>query len=214
MLPIRDHNPSRKFPFITGLLILANIYVFFLELTAADTEAFINAYALIPATVKFTQLSTLFPFIYSMFMHGGFVHIASNMWFLWIFGDNVEADWGHLRFLLVYLAWGLFAGLTQYLINPSSTISMVGASGAVAGVLGSYLVTHPRATIETLVPFGLFLTRVNVPAFLMLGYWFITQFFSGYASIVAGMHNVGGIAFFAHIGGFVSGFISAKITKL
>lgn len=136
------------------------------------------------------------------------------MWFLWIFGDNVEADWGHFRFLLFYLLAGVAAGLAQYLVDPVSTIPMLGASGAVAGVLGSYLVLHPQAKIETLVAtFGGFITTVNIPAYFMLGYWFITQFFSGTASIVAGMQSSGGVAFFAHIGGFIAGFALSKLKR-
>jgi membrane associated rhomboid family serine protease len=215
MLPIKDHNPSNKFPLVTIALILINIFVFFQELAAPNTEAFIETYALIPATVNFLNFNSLFPFIYSMFLHAGFVHIASNMWFLWIFGDNVEADWGHIKFLAVYLLSGIIAGLAQFLINPASPIPMLGASGAVAGVLGSYLVLHPKAKIETLiVMFGGFLTRVNIPAYIMLGYWFITQLFSGTASVAAGMQTTGGVAFFAHVGGFISGFVLSKIKKL
>lgn len=211
MLPIRDHNPSHKFPLVTLLLIAANIFVFFLELTAPNTELFIHRYALIPADVSFTDFSTLYPFITSMFMHAGFLHIISNMWFLWIFGDNVEVDWGRLGYLVIYLFSGIIAALSQFFFTPDSTIPMLGASGAVAGVLGSYLVRHPRARIETLVPVGFFITTVNIPASIMLGYWFVMQFFAGYAALAVETTATGGVAFFAHIGGFITGFALAKL---
>jgi membrane associated rhomboid family serine protease len=214
MLPIRDHNPSRKTPYITIIFIVINIFVFLMELAAPDTEQFIRQYALIPVNIDLLNISSLTRFISSMFMHAGFAHIGSNMLFLWIFGDNVEADWGHFRYLLVYLFWGVSAALAQYSINPGSDIPMLGASGAVAGVLGSYLVLHPSAKIETLIVgfFGLF-QRVNIPAYFMLGYWFITQFFSGTASIVTGTASIGGVAFFAHIGGFIAGYSTSKLKR-
>jgi membrane associated rhomboid family serine protease len=215
MFPIRDHNHSHKFPFLTLLIILACAYVFFLQLTAVDPEAFVFAYGLVPAKLDLLDPSTWLPVFSSMFMHGGWLHIISNMWFLWIFGDNIEATLGRLRYLLFYLTSGVAAALAQYLLSPASEIPMIGASGAIAGVLGGYLVLFPRAKIETLiVGFGLYMTTVNVPAQLMLFYWFLTQVFSGVGSVASGVHNEGGVAFFAHIGGFVAGWVMMRLMKV
>jgi membrane associated rhomboid family serine protease len=211
MFPIRDHNPSHRFPLVTVLIIIINILVFVVQLTAPDTDQFVMQYALVPKAVNWLNPLTLIPFITSMFMHGGWLHIISNMWFLWIFGDNIEASLGHMGFLLFYLVSGLAASFLQYVIDPASSIPMLGASGAIAGVLGAYLVLFPNATIETLVTaFGGFLTRVNIPAGFMLIYWFATQLFSGVGSIAVGSHNEGGVAFFAHIGGFAVGYLLAR----
>src|SRR3989344_8128485 len=154
MFPIRDQHPSHKFPLVTILLIAINCVVFFLELTAPDPEVFINQFALTPAAINFLNPTTLVSFLTSMFLHGGWLHILSNMWFLWIFGDNVEATLGSLGFLFFYLFTGLAASLLQYFIDPTSAIPVLGASGAIAGVLGSYLVLFPRAQIETLITLG------------------------------------------------------------
>lgn len=210
MLPLSDSHPTGKFPFWTAVIIAVTSLVFFFELTSPDTEAFIAQYALIPAQVDFGNLTTLFPFITSQFLHGGFVHILSNMWFLWVFGDNVEERLGFFLFPLLYVVFGIIGGLTQYIFIPDSTLPMLGASGAVAGVLGAYFVMFPRHTIKTLVPVGVFLTTVNIPASIMLFYWFFTQLFSGTATIVAGAAAFGGVAWFAHIGGFVSGWLVGK----
>ena len=180
MFPIRDHNPSKSFPVITVLIILITSYVFFLQLTAFDPEAFIMNYALVPALVDFGNPATWWPFIWSMFMHGGWLHIISNLWFLWIFGDNVEAFLGHIGFLLFYLLTGIAASLVQFFFMSGSEIPTLGASGAIAGVLGAYLVLYPRHKIDTLViSFGGFLQKLQIPASFMLGYWFIIQLFSG-----------------------------------
>jgi len=209
MFPIRDHNPSNKFPFVTILLIIITSYVFFLQLTSVDFEAFIFQYALVPSTVNFTNFATLLPFIYSIFLHGGWLHIISNMWFLWIFGDNIEAHLGHIKYLIFYLFCGIAAGLAQYVFSSSSEIPMLGASGAVAGVLGGYLVLYPGHKIDTLIPtFGAFMTRAQIPASIMLIYWFVIQLFSGVGSI--GMQDVGGVAFWAHVGGFAAGWILTR----
>lgn len=214
MFPIRDHNPSHKFPLLTIGIIAINTYLFFLELTAPDLDAFIYQYALVPKTIDLLNPVTLWPFVSSMFLHGGWLHILSNMWFLWIFGDNIEATLGHLKFIVFYLLTGFAAGLTQYLIDPSSTIPILGASGAIAGVLGGYLVLFPQAKIETLVTsFGGFLTTVNLPAYFMLFYWFATQLFAGVGSVAVGLHNQGGVAFFAHAGGFAAGWLIMKLIR-
>jgi len=208
VFPLRDNHKSRRFPLVTVLLILVNIYVFFRELTAPDTESFINSYSLIPYNVNFSELSTLTPFITSQFLHAGFLHIISNMWFLRIFADNAEEKFGHFNFLVVYIVSGATGGFLQYLFSPDSRLPMLGASGAVAGVLGAYLVFFPHHKVETLVPYGLFMSVVSIPASVMLIYWFIIQFFSGVGSIAAA--QTGGVAFWAHVGGFVTGFLIAK----
>lgn len=212
MLPIRDHNRSHKFPFFTLLIISANILVFLLELSVPDPDTFVSSYALVPATVDFLNPATLIPFFTSMFLHAGFVHLLSNMWFLWIFGDNLEATLGKIKFLFFYFLSGLAGGLLQYFLISSSTIPNLGASGAIAGVLGGYLVFFPQAKIETLVAtFGGFMTRAEIPAKVMLFYWFFTQLFSGTAGVVSGEMALGGVAWFAHIGGFAAGWLMAKL---
>ena len=214
MIPIRDHNHSNKFPFFTLLIILINVIVFILELTVPDPDTFINSFALIPASIDFFNPFSLTPFLTSMFLHGGFVHLLSNMWFLWIFGDNLEADLGKIKFLLFYFLSGFAGGFLQYLLLPSSIIPTLGASGAIAGVLGGYLVFYPQAKIETLVAFfGGYLRRVEIPAQIMLVYWFVTQLFSGTAGVISGRMAMGGVAWFAHIGGFGVGWLVAKVLK-
>lgn len=208
MIPLRDCYPTRERPVITYLLILANLFIFLLELLAPDLEAFINQYALIGAKVNFFIPASLWPFLTFQFLHGGFLHLFSNMWFLKIFGDNVEEKMGHLRFLFFYLLFGVFAGLSQYIFLVNSTVPMIGASGSVAGVLGAYFVFFPYHKIETLIPVFGFWRIVELPAALMLFYWFITQLFAGVGSLA--MPEVGGVAFLAHAGGFVCGWLIAK----
>ncbi len=210
MIPLRDSTPARIFPFWTVAIIALNIYVFYLEITNLDPEAFISLYALIPNLVDFSFPQTLIPFITSQFLHGGFVHIISNMLFLWIFGDNVEERIGFLLFPIFYLAGGVAGGLTQYVLMPDSSVPMLGASGAIAAVLGAYFAWFGHHTVKTLVPIFGFFTVINVPASVMLFYWFITQLFSGAASITVAVSGAGGIAFFAHIGGFAFGWFAAK----
>ncbi|RJR15378.1 rhomboid family intramembrane serine protease [Candidatus Microgenomates bacterium] len=211
MFPLKDHHPSYKFPIVTVIIIALNILFWLVELATADLESFVNTWALVPASVNFLQTNTLVPFVTSMFLHGGWLHIISNMWFLWIFGDNIEATLGSFKFVIYYLICGIAAGLLQYVIDPSSAIPMLGASGAIAGVLGGYLVLFPRAQIESLLTFGFFWQRINVPASLMLGYWFITQLFSGVGSVAVATGAEGGTAFFAHIGGFATGWLIATL---
>jgi membrane associated rhomboid family serine protease len=148
-----------------------------------------------------------------MFMHGGWVHIGSNMLFLWVFGDNVEDTLGHIQYLLFYLFCGIAASLMQFFIDPSSTIPMIGASGAIAGVLGAYWHLYPHSSIKSLVPIGFFITLLNIPASIMIGLWFVTQLLSGYASIATSSSSgdVGGIAFWAHVGGFIAGLLLIRI---
>lgn len=209
MIPLSDSAHSRKFPFVVLTLITINVYVFFLQLTSPDLESFIYTWSLVPSQINFLSSTWIVPFITSQFLHGGWLHIASNMLFLWVFGDNIEDSLGKLRFLLFYILCGVAAGFAQYLFNPSSFLPMIGASGAVAGVLGAYWKLYPHSTVHTLVPLGFFLTTVDLPASLMIGFWFLSQLLSGTASIAdsAVSGDVGGIAFWAHIGGFVAGII-------
>lgn len=210
MIPLHDSKQTGIFPLVTILIIVLNIWFFFLEFTSPDPEVFIAQWALIPAYVNWNDFATLVPFITSQFLHGGLLHILSNMWFLWIFGDNVEEHFGKFFYPLVYLASGIVAGVAQYIVNPSSPIPMLGASGAVAGVLGAYMVLFGRHTIKALVPVFGFMQVMDIPASFMLVYWFVTQLFSGVGSLV--MAPTGGVAFFAHVGGFVTGWAIAKIS--
>jgi membrane associated rhomboid family serine protease len=208
MIPLQDSQPSGRFPLITILLIALNIYVFYLEMTAPDLDAFINQYALIPAAIDPNVPTSLATFLTSIFLHGGIFHILSNVWFLWIFGDNVEERFGWF-FLPFYLLGGLAGSVAQYVIAPESTIPIVGASGAIAAVMGAYLVMFPHHTVKTIVPIVIFLTIVELPAIVMLAYWFFVQIFSGYAAIAETTATSGGVAYFAHIGGFIIGFLFA-----
>lgn len=210
MIPLSDTKTSGKIPFLTIGLILINIVVFFIEFTTPDLEAFIGKYSLIPAFVDFGNPSTLVPFITSQFLHGDILHIASNMLFLWVFGDNIEE---RFKFLYVpfYLAGGIVAGLAQYFISPNSFIPTLGASGAVAAVLGAYLILYPRHQVKTLIPIFGFFTFANLSAPFLLLYWFGLQILSGFLSL--GSLSQGGVAWFAHIGGFVFGMAVAYLFK-
>lgn len=212
MFPLKDSQPTSKFPLITITIIVVNVIVFLLELMAPDIEVFIETYSLIPALVSFIDVSSLSGFITSQFLHAGFIHIISNMWFLRIFGDNVEEEMGSFKFLLFYLLAGLIGNFAQYIFSLNTTIPILGASGAVAGVLGAYLVFFPHHTIKTLVPFFGFMTVVNIPVSIMLFYWFLTQLFSGLGSIA--IAQIGGVAWWAHIGGFAVGWIIAKTHRI
>ena len=213
MIFLSDSAKSRSFPLLVIGIILLNVYVFYLQLTSPNLDGFIERYGLVPASVDFTSWLTLFPFITSQFLHGGWLHIISNMLFLWVFGDNIEDSLGKVRFLLFYLVCGIIAGLTQYLFNPSSLIPMIGASGAVAGVLGAYWRLYPRSTVHALLPLGVFFTTVDIPASLMIGFWFVSQLFSGFATITdsAVTGDIGGVAFWAHVGGLVAGMALVTI---
>lgn len=211
MIPLADSNGTGRFPFWVVLIILANVVVFFLEISSPDPESFITQYALIPSLVNFSDWHTLLPFITSQFLHGGFLHIISNMWFLWIFGDNVEDRVGFLLFPLFYLACGVVGGLAQYIFLVDSNIPMLGASGAIAGVLGAYFAWFSDHKVKTLVPVFGFFSIIDLPASFMLFYWIITQVFAGAFSFTASGEDLGGVAYFAHIGGFIFGFLFAKL---
>jgi membrane associated rhomboid family serine protease len=190
---------------------LVNVYFFVAELLAPDPDLFILKYALIPQLINFSDIPTLTPFLTAQFLHAGFLHIASNMWFFWIFGDNVEARMGKIPFLIFYLFSGTVGFFVQYLFLSNSEIPMLGASGAVAGVLGAYLVFFPRARVDVLVPFFPLFFTLALPASTMLFYWFFIQLFSGVATIVAETSSIGGVAYWAHIGGFGTGYLMAHL---
>lgn len=206
MIPLYDTKSLGKFPFWVFLIILINIYVFYLEISVTDIESFILRYSLIPSLVDFSSLQTLFPFISSQFIHGGFLHIVSNMLFLWVFGRNVEAKIGFISFPFVYLVSGLAGGLAHYLLSPASNIPTLGASGAIAGILGMYYLFFPGHKIKTLVFILIFITVLEIPAWVMLFYWFLTQVLSASFDLAGGAAE-GGIAYTAHIAGFLSGIV-------
>jgi len=214
MFPISDSEKAGKFPIITIALIGINVVVFLYMVLGGSADAVVAQYALIPSTVNFGDYRTLLPFVTSMFLHGGFFHILSNMWFLHIFGDNVEARMGVLRFLLLYLISGFIGGFLQYILNVGSEVPMMGASAAVSGILGAYLAYFPHHKIRSLVLFFFIISFVNIPAGIYLFYWFILQLFQGVASIPTLSESVGGVAFMAHVGGFAAGYyLSKKLEK-
>lgn len=211
MIPIRDQIPTRHVPVINYLLIAANILVFVFQWLAGPyEETLVYQFALIPASfVSNLSIGDITDIFTSMFMHAGLAHIGGNMLYLWIFGDNVEDSMGSGRYLLFYLVGGMVASFAHIFTNPDSQIPTVGASGAIAAVLGAYLVLYPQSKVLTIIPLGFFLRMTLVPASIVLGLWFLLQFFSGVLSL--GGPDVGGVAFWAHIGGFVAGVIMAKL---
>lgn len=218
MIPLWDEMPTKRIPLITIVFIIINFLVYYYQFfVVVDANSFINAYGLIP--IELTKGIVLTPdtpspvyitILYSMFMHGGFVHLLGNMLYLWIFGNNVEDYLGRIRFIIFYILSGIFAALGQILIAPNSHIPMVGASGAIAGVLGAYLILFPRARITTLVFFGFFIRLIKLPAIFVLGLWIIFQLFYGLSELSASGGGAG-VAWFAHIGGFIGGIVLIKI---
>ena len=203
MIPLRDVIPSRTTPYITVTIIAVNalVFVFELRLPLTDRARFIEVYGIVPASVGSLSLLT------SMFLHGGWLHFLGNMLYLWIFGDNVEDRVGHGRFIVFYLTCGLAATLAQVVSSPTSVVPIVGASGAIAGVMGAYFVLFPRSRVLTLLPLFIFWELIEVPAILFLGFWFLLQLLSGVGSVGAGQ-DVSGIAFWAHIAGFATGAVA------
>lgn len=203
MFPIRDHNPSGKTPYVTFALIAINVLVFlgYVSMDDWDLQRFFMTWGLVPA--RFTSGAGPETLFTSMFLHGGFLHLAGNMLFLWIYGDNLEEEMGHHGFLIFYLACGAVAGLAQALPDPGSPIPMVGASGAIAGVMGGYLLLFPRARVDVLFIFIIFFRIFAIPAWVVLGLWLAIQIFSG----VSTPSDVGGVAYWAHVGGFVAGLV-------
>jgi membrane associated rhomboid family serine protease len=223
MIPLRDTIPSSRFPVVTLGIIGVNALVFFMELSMGPRalDSFFRLWGIVPACYIPSRLPVWqvmrlcdsylpSPMYYltlltSMFLHGGWMHILGNMWSLWIFGDNVEDRLGRGGFLLFYLLSGLAAGAVHVVTNPASAVPTVGASGAIAGVMGAYLLLFPHATVVTLVPIFFFLQVMEIPAVIFLGLWFLTQLFSGTLALAASGTQAGGVAWWAHIGGFVVG---------
>jgi len=221
MLPLKDDIPTRTVPLVTVGLIAANVLAFLYQISLqltddpvaarSATEAFVFEFGLIPCRltescpappVSLHPVATVFT---SMFLHGGLFHVFGNMLYLWIFGNNVEDDLGHGRFLGFYLAAGMVAALAQTAVSPTSRIPMIGASGAVSGVLGAYLILCPHANVLTLIIFGFFIRIVKIPAMIVLGFWIVVQLLNGLVTFGAGAR--GGVAWFAHIGGFLAGIV-------
>lgn len=213
MFPIKDQPSSGIFPIITIIIIFVTTIVFGIELLSPNTENLIYQFALVPSSVNFLKFSTLTPFLTSIFLHGGFMHIIFNMWFLWIYGDNVEAALGKIRFILFYLSGGIIAGIIQYFFLIGDSVPILGASGAIAAVLGFYFVKFPRNTVKTIIPLFLVITTVNLPSRIVLFSWFLTQILSGTSSLAIQTQANSGIAWWAHIGGFIYGIIIGIIFK-
>ena len=210
MIPLRDVIPSRTFPFFTITFIVLNSIAFFFEqsMSRRTLEHFIQMYGLVPARFDVLTVFT------SMFLHGGWGHFLGNMLFLWIFGDNVEDRLGHGRFVFFYLLCGVAAVAAHVYVNPTSTIPTIGASGAIAGVLGAYFVLYPHSRVLALVPLVIIFEIVEVPAILFLGLWFLMQFFYvGMAAAVRTSAEGGGVAFWAHIAGFIAGMAAVVVMK-
>ena len=214
-IPLKDLNPRRTFPFVNILLIATNVLVFIYQVSLQPhaEKVMVYTYALIPARVPMVfaghlPLAAGFePLLTSMFLHAGILHLAGNMLFLWIFGDNVEDFFGHLPYLFFYLFCGIGAGLAHTLTNLSSSLPTVGASGAISGVMGAYMVLYPRSSVLTLV----LVFPVPIPAVIILGWWFLLQFLGGIGSV--GMQAAGGVAWWAHIGGFLMGALIVAIVR-
>ena len=215
MIPIRDTIRSKNFPAVNFIIIGFNILVFIWQLLQGPhLKEVLYLYGMVPLRYSDPELSAHFtgfqqylPFLSSMFLHGGFLHIIMNMWFLYIFGDNIEDRLGHIRYLVFYLFCGVAAGLVHLFTNWNSNIPTIGASGAISGVMGAYLLLYPRSRVLTLIPIFFFFQFVEIPASVFLGFWLLLQLFS--ASLTP--KNVGGVAFWAHIGGFIAGLIFIKI---
>lgn len=211
MFPISVKAPKPGFALITLALIFTNLYFFFQEIASPDPELFISQFALIPAKVNFSTWSNFTPFISAQFLHAGLVHLVSNMWFLFLFGPTLEKALGKIPFLIFYLIAGTFGNFIQFLLISDTTIPILGASGAIAGVLGGFLVFYPKARVNVLVPIFPLFFPIPFPAQLMLVYWFVTQLFSGVATVVSGPVAAGGVAWWAHVGGFGLGYLLAKL---
>ncbi len=220
MFPLKDDNPTRIIPIVTWMLIAVNVLVFLYQVSL-DPRAmrlFVYQFGAIPAVVAGEQrlpasipaIPPILSIFTSMFLHGGWMHLIGNMWFLWVFGNNIEEAMGGLRYLGFYLICGIVASLSQILSNIHSVIPSVGASGAIGGVMGAYILLYPRARVWTAVFLLFFFRLLYIPAGVILGYWFLIQLLSG---SMAGMQDAGGVAFWAHIGGFVSGMLLVGLFK-
>ena len=208
MIPLRDVIPSRTVPFVTVIIIVLNAAAWILEISMAPRalEEFLTVYGVVPAMFRPITLVT------SMFLHGGWSHIIGNMWFLWIFGDNVEDAFGHGRFIVFYLLCGMTAALGQIIMDPASRLPTIGASGAIAGVMGAYFVLYPRSRVLTLIPPFVF-NVIEVPAIFLLGFWFLMQLVDAGAVAATASTGGGGVAFAAHVAGFVVGVVGVFVFR-
>lgn len=214
MIPFKDDNPVTIFPFVTiGLISLNTLIFIFQAFHPVGTGEIVFAYGAVPNyLLTFKDVQPIHPILTvftSMFMHGGLFHIGGNMLYLWIFGNNIEDKLGHIRFIIFYLLSGVVAAYSHAITEPSSVIPMVGASGAVSGILGAYLLLFPRARIHTLIFLGFFIQVIRLPALVVLGFWFVIQFINSILS--RGLAEQGGVAWFAHIGGFLFGLFTIKV---
>src|SRR4051812_47870961 len=208
MIPLRDVIPSRTTPYITVTIILLNSLAWLFELSLGERQLtqFLYVYGVVPAALAWPTLIT------SMFLHGSWSHVIGNMWYLWIFGDNVEDRLGHGRFIVFYLLCGFAAAFGQILMDPYSELPTIGASGAIAGVMGAYFVLYPHSRVLTLIPLIIFWEIIEVPAIVLLGFWFLMQLFSaGAIAVTTASHGSGGVAFMAHVAGFVTGLIGVFV---
>jgi membrane associated rhomboid family serine protease len=209
MIPLRDVIPSRTTPYITVTIIVLNAIAWFFELSMGERQLteFLFVYGVVPAAFSWPTLIT------SMFLHGSWSHVIGNMWYLWIFGDNVEDRLGHGRFIVFYLLCGIAAAMGQIAMDPSSELPTIGASGAIAGVMGAYFVLYPHSRVLTLIPW-IFIQIVEVPAIVLLGFWFLMQFLSaGAIAVTSNTHGGGGVAFAAHVAGFVVGMLGVFVFR-
>ena len=209
MIPLRDVIPSRTTPYITVTIIVLNALAWFFELSLPRDvlPAFLQLYGVVPADLRPAT------FVTSMFLHGGWSHVMGNMWYLWIFGDNVEDRLGHGRFIIFYLLCGIAAATGQVLMNPASQLPTIGASGAIAGVMGGYFVLYPRSRVLTLIPLIVFWDIIELPAILLLGFWFLLQLVNAGAVAVTSNAVDGGVAFAAHVAGFVVGIAGVFVFR-
>ncbi len=217
MIPLRDTIPSRSFPIVNWILILTNVAIFLYEvfmLKSQQAELLINHYGLIPDKVRLAGIHNLYDlritvlrsFFTNMFLHGGWLHLISNMWFLFIFGDNVEDRMGKVRYFLFYILCGLIASVTHFILHRNSAVPAIGASGAISGVMAAYMIMFPKSTIISLVPIIIIPLFLPIPAIIFIGLWFLGQLLSGTSSLMLS-ESATGIAFWAHIGGFIGGLL-------
>lgn len=225
MIPLRDDQPRFSTPYVTYFIVALNALVFLFELSVGmqshrALNSLIDAFGVVPSHVTgalagrtdLTLMAAFVPLLTSMFLHGSWLHIIGNMWVLWIFGDNIEDYLGHFTYLVFYLICGFAASIAHILLNLRSPVPSVGASGAIAGVMGAYFLLYPKARVLTLVPLIIFFTFWWLPAWIVLGYWFVVQFLSGASTAIAYSNQTsGGVAFWAHVGGFAAGLILIKL---
>ena len=214
MIPLKDRNSRKRFPLVTILLIAVNVLIFLYQLSLGiKLEGFFHNFSVTPNQIyqalhsEVLRPFVLFTLVTSLFMHGGWLHLCGDMLYLWIFGDNVEDKLGRIRFLFFYLLCGIAASALHVYLEPTSNIPTIGASGAISGVLGAYVILFPHARVLTLIPIFIFIQIVEMPAYIILGFWFALQFFNGIVSLRNATIGIGGVAWWAHIGGFIAGLL-------